>query len=332
MGHVSGVEGTLLDAVEGIIVKLEINNGATGPRTTAPEITVRILNTHQQTLRNSQSRLICSMWRSCQYGVGMANHTDDLRLAHILADNADSLTMSRFGARDLTISTKPDHSEVTDADLAVEDSVRRTLSRMRSRDAVHGEERGDTGDGPRRWIIDPIDGTANFLRGVAVWATLIALSVEDEIVASVVSAPALKRRWWAARGLGAWTGKSLASETPIHVSNVRSLDDAFLSYSSLHGWVESGRGRGFGELMRSVWRTRAFGDFWSYMMVAEGVVDLACEPELGLHDMAALDIIVTEAGGKFTGLDGRDGPWSGNAMASNGFLHTEALAMVQPEP
>ena len=134
-----------------------------------------------------------------QYGVDMADHTDDLRLAHILADDADSLTMSRFGARDLTVSTKPDHSEVTDADLAVEDSVRRTLSRMRSRDAVHGEERADTGDGPRRWIIDPIDGTANFLRGVPVWATLIALSVEDQIVASVVSAPALKRRWWAAR-------------------------------------------------------------------------------------------------------------------------------------
>ena len=142
-----------------------------------------------------------------QYGVDMADHTDDLRLAHILADDADSLTMSRFGARDLTVSTKPDHSEVTDADLAVEDSVRRTLSRMRSRDAVHGEERADTGDGPRRWIIDPIDGTANFLRGVPVWATLIALSVEDQIVASVVSAPALKRRWWAARGSGALVGQ-----------------------------------------------------------------------------------------------------------------------------
>jgi len=266
-----------------------------------------------------------------QYGVDMADHTDDLRLAHILADDADSLTMSRFGARDLTVSTKPDHSEVTDADLAVEDSVRRTLSRMRSRDAVHGEERADTGDGPRRWIIDPIDGTANFLRGVPVWATLIALSVEDQIVASVVSAPALKRRWWAARGSGAWSGKSLASATPIHVSNVRNLADAFLSYSSLHGWVESGRGHGFGELMRSVWRTRAFGDFWSYMMVAEGVVDVACEPELSLHDMAALDAIVTEAGGKFTGLDGKEGPWSGNALASNGFLHDQALAMVQPQ-
>ena len=266
-----------------------------------------------------------------QYGVDMADHTDDLRLAHILADDADSLTMSRFGARDLTVSTKPDHSEVTDADLAVEDSVRRTLSRMRSRDAVHGEERADTGDGPRRWIIDPIDGTANFLRGVPVWATLIALSVEDQIVASVVSAPALKRRWWAARGSGAWSGKSLASATPIHVSNVRNLADAFLSYSSLHGWVESGRGHGFGKLMRSVWRTRAFGDFWSYMMVAEGVVDVACEPELSLHDMAALDAIVTEAGGKFTGLDGKDGPWSGNALASNGFLHDQALAMVQPQ-
>ena len=252
-----------------------------------------------------------------QYGVDMADHTDDLRLAHILADDADSLTMSRFGARDLTVSTKPDHSEVTDADLAVEDSVRRTLS---IRDSA------DTGDGPRRWIIDPIDGTANFLRGVPVWATLIALSVEDQIVASVVSAPALKRRWWAARGSGAWSGKSLASATPIHVSNVRNLADAFLSYSSLHGWVESGRGHGFGELMRSVWRTRAFGDFWS-----EGVVDVACEPELSLHDMAALDAIVTEAGGKFTGLDGKEGPWSGNALASNGFLHDQALAMVQPQ-
>lgn len=258
----------------------------------------------------------------------MTDFTDDLRLAHVMADDADSITMARFQAGDLQISAKPDHTEVTDADLAVEDSVRRTLGRSRSRDAVHGEERDDTGQGPRRWIIDPIDGTANFLRGVPVWATLIALSVENRVVASVVSAPALQRRWWAAEGIGAWTGKSLVKARPIHVSAVGELGDAFLSYSSLHGWVESGRGRGFGELMRGVWRTRAFGDFWSYMLVAEGTVDLACEPELSLHDMAALDVIVREAGGRFTSLDGADGPWGGNAMASNGLLHDSALEMV----
>lgn len=261
----------------------------------------------------------------------MANFTDDLRLAHVLADDADSLTMARFGSRDLTVTRKPDASEVTDADLAVEDSVRRTLSHARSRDAVHGEERSDTGGGPRRWIIDPIDGTANFLRGVPVWASLIALAVEDEVVASVVSAPALGRRWWAGRGSGAWTGTSLLRARPIHVSGVADLSQAFLSYSSLHGWVEAGRGRGFGELMRSVWRTRAFGDFWSYMMVAEGAVDLACEPELGLHDMAALDVIVREAGGRFTDLQGRPGPWGGCALASNSRLHDEALALLAPD-
>jgi histidinol-phosphatase len=194
---------------------------------------------------------------------------------------------------------------------------------------VHGEERADSGQGPRRWIVDPIDGTANYVRGVPVWATLIGLAVEDKVVASVVSAPALRRRWWAAEGAGAWTGTSLLKARPIHVSGVSRLEDAFLSYSSLHGWVESGRGHGFGELMRTVWRTRAFGDFWSYMLVAEGVVDLACEPDLNLHDMAALDVIVREAGGRFTSLDGADGPWGPNAMASNGLLHEEALEMVQ---
>lgn len=261
----------------------------------------------------------------------MPDYTDDLRLAHVMADDADSLTMARFGARDLLVSTKPDHTEVTDADLAVEDSVRRTLSRTRSRDAVHGEERADTGSGPRRWIVDPIDGTANFLRGVPVWATLIALAVEDEVVASVVSAPALHRRWWAAKELGAWTGTSLLKARPIHVSSVRGLSDAYLSYSSLHGWVATGRGRGFGELMRSVWRTRAFGDFWSYMLVAEGTVDVACEPDLNLHDMAALDVIVREAGGRFTDLDGHPGPWGPHAVATNGYLHDDVLELLAPD-
>ncbi len=256
------------------------------------------------------------------------SYLDDLRLAHILADNADSITTSRFKALDLVVTAKPDLTPVTDADTAVEDAIRRTLGNARPRDAVHGEEREDTGWGPRRWVIDPIDGTANFLRGVPVWATLIGLMEGDEVVAGVVSAPALGRRWWAAKGGGAYTGKSLLQGTPCRVSQVSRVEDASLSYSSVHGWVESGRGQQFVDLMRGVWRTRAYGDFWSYMLVAEGAVDLATEPELALHDMAALDIIVREAGGRFTSIDGADGPVGPGALASNGILHDAALRQL----
>ena len=256
------------------------------------------------------------------------SYLDDLRLAHILADNADSITTSRFKALDLVVTAKPDLTPVTDADTAVEDAIRRTLGNARPRDAVHGEDREDTGWGPRRWVIDPIDGTANFLRGVPVWATLIGLMEGDEVVAGVVSAPALGRRWWAAKGGGAFTGKSLLQGTPCRVSKVSRVEDASLSYSSVHGWVDSGRGQQFVDLMRGVWRTRAYGDFWSYMLVAEGAVDLATEPELALHDMAALDIIVREAGGRFTSIDGADGPVGPGALASNGILHDAALRQL----
>jgi histidinol-phosphatase len=254
--------------------------------------------------------------------------TDDLRLAHLLADDADSLTMTRFKALDLHVMTKPDLTPVSDADQAVEEAIRRTLGRARSRDAVLGEEQGSTGHSQRRWIIDPIDGTKNFVRGVPVWATLIALEVDGEVVLSVVSAPQLQRRWWAMTGHGAWTGKSLMKATRCQVSDVRRLEDASLSYSSLDGWEERGRLDDFLSLMRRVWRTRAYGDFWSYMMVAEGAVDIATEPELETYDMAALDVIVREAGGRFTSLDGSEGPWGGNALASNGHLHEAALAFL----
>ena len=248
-------------------------------------------------------------------------YTDDLRLAHMLADNADSITMARFKAQDLKVSSKPDMSNVTDADVAVEEAARRTLARARPRDAVHGEEFDDTGWGPRRWVIDPIDGTSNFVRGVPVWATLIGLMVGDEVVAGVVSAPALSRRWWAAKGVGAFTGKSLHQASRIRVSDVRDIGDASLSYSSLHGWVSEGLGQHFVDLMRSVWRSRAYGDFWSYMLVAEGAVDIACEPELSLHDMAACNIVVTEAGGRFTSVEGTPGPHGPGAVATNSLLH-----------
>ncbi|SDR86702.1 inositol monophosphatase family protein [Microlunatus soli] len=256
--------------------------------------------------------------------------TDDLRLAHLLADDADSITMSRFKALDLHVTAKPDLTPVSDADTSVEEALRRTLGRARPRDAVHGEEMDDTGWGPRRWVIDPIDGTKNYVRGVPVWATLIALMIGDEPVVGVVSAPALGRRWWASRGGGAYAGKSLMSASPIHVSDVAQISDASLSYSSLDGWISSGVGQGFVDLLRDVWRTRAFGDFWSYTLLAEGAVDLACEPSLELYDMAACSIVVTEAGGSFTDIDGTPGPNGVGAYASNGRLHDDLLARLSP--
>ena len=256
------------------------------------------------------------------------DYTDDLRLAHVLADDADSTTTARFKALDLHVMSKPDLTPVTDADQAVEENIRRTLSRVRSRDAVIGEEQGTTGHSQRRWVIDPIDGTKNFVRGVPVWATLISLVVDDEVVLGVVSAPQLQRRWWASTGNGAWTGRSLLKATQMHTSDVRRLEDASLSYSSLSGWEDAGRLDDFLSLSRRCWRTRAYGDFWSYMLVAEGAVDLAAEPDLELYDMAALDVIVREAGGQFTSLDGKPGPFGGNAVASNGHLHEAALAFL----
>jgi histidinol-phosphatase len=210
----------------------------------------------------------------------------------------------------------------------VEEGIRRTLSRARTRDAVVGEEGGATGHGPRRWVVDPIDGTKNYVRGVPVWATLIGLMVDDEVVVGVVSAPALNRRWWAMKDGGAWTGKSLLRATACQVSDVSRIEDASLSYSSFAGWEERDRLDDFLALSRRCWRTRAYGDFWSYMLVAEGAVDLAAEPQLALHDMAALDVIVREAGGIFTSLDGEPGPTGGSALATNGKLHDQALAFL----
>jgi histidinol-phosphatase len=259
-------------------------------------------------------------------------YDDDLRLAHVMADQVDSLTMSRFKAQDLRVETKPDLTPVSDADRAAEELIRGQLSRARSRDAVQGEEMADTGHGPRRWVVDPIDGTKNFVRGVPVWATLIALIDGDEVVVGLVSAPALGRRWWAAQGSGAWTGKSLAAASRMQVSGVDRLADASLSYSSLSGWEQEGLLDPFLDLTRRVWRTRAYGDFWSHVLVAEGAVDLSAEPELALHDMAALVPIVTEAGGRFTSVRGVPGPFGGAALGCNGRRHDAALELRDPLP
>jgi histidinol-phosphatase len=257
-------------------------------------------------------------------------YDDDLRLAHVIADQVDAVTMSRFKAQDLRVDTKPDHTPVTDADRQAEEIVRAQLGRTRPRDAVVGEELPSTGHGPRQWVIDPIDGTKNFVRGVPVWATLIGLIDNGEVVLGLVSAPALGRRWWAAVGSGAWTGRALSAATRLQVSAVDDLADASLSYSSLSGWEADGRLEGFLDLTRAVWRTRAYGDFWSYVLVAEGAVDIACEPELALHDMAALVPIVTEAGGRFTSVTGVPGPFGGSALATNGLLHDQVSAYLDP--
>ena len=256
---------------------------------------------------------------------------DDLHLAHMIADQVDALTLGHFESNDFTVETKPDLTPVTDADREAERMIRDHLARARGRDSVLGEEMPTTGHSARQWVIDPIDGTKNFVRGVPVWATLIGLVEDGEVVVGVVSAPALGRRWWAVKGGGAWTGRSLASARRLYVSRVTSLADASLSYSSLSGWADSGRLRAMLSLMQECWRTRAYGDFWSYMLVAEGAVDLAAEPELELYDMAALVPVVTEAGGRFTSLFGAPGPFGGNAVATNGLLHDAVLERLAAE-
>jgi histidinol-phosphatase len=258
----------------------------------------------------------------------MTGPESDLALAHTLADAADALTLTRFRAHDLRVETKPDLTPVSDADRDVEHALRRMLRSARPSDAVLGEEYGLDGDGPRRWVLDPIDGTKNFVRGIPVWASLIALQVDEQTSVGVVSAPALGRRWWAGRGLGAHAGRATWDATRLRVSSVSQLEDAALSYSSLGGWEDSGRLDGLLELGRRVWRTRAFGDFWSHMLVAEGAVDISCEPEVSLWDLAALQVVVEEAGGRFTDLGGAARTDGGSVVCTNALLHDEVLALL----
>ncbi len=261
----------------------------------------------------------------------MESYDDDLRFAHVLADAADDITTKRFRALDLRVETKPDLTPVSDADRATEDTIRHILRRSRPRDAVIGEESGQTGIGPRRWVLDPIDATKNYVRGVPVWATLIGLMDGDKVVVGVVTAPALGRRWWASAGGGAWTGRSLTKASRCRVSQVTKLSDASFSYSGIGGWAEAGRLDGFLSLSQAVWRTRGFGDFWSHMLVAEGAVDISAEPEVSLWDLAALQVIVQEAGGRFTSLDGVATPDGGSVACTNGHLHDEVLAYLADE-
>jgi histidinol-phosphatase len=252
---------------------------------------------------------------------------EDLALAHRLADAADAITLSRYQAIDLTVTTKPDNTPVTDADKSAEDAIRALLHAHRPDDGIVGEEFGNVGiEKSRYWVIDPIDGTKNFLRGVPTWATLIALVVGGQVVTSVVSSPALYRRWYATRGGGAYVSENGATPRSLRVSAVASLADASIAYSDFQGWGD--RRAAFENLLNGAWRTRGLGDFWSHMLVAEGSVDVAIEPSLALWDMAALDLIVTEAGGRFTSLDGVDGPFGPNAISTNSTIHSQVLSAL----
>jgi histidinol-phosphatase len=257
---------------------------------------------------------------------------NDLALAMRLADAADSITLARYQSIDLVVTTKPDNTPVTDADKATEEALRALLKNHRPDDGIVGEEFGnDAGGAERYWVIDPIDGTKNFLRGVPTWATLIGLiekqSDGSEVaVVGVVSAPALFRRWHASEGNGAFVSLNKAAPTRINVSQVSEIKDASISYSDFIGWGE--RLAPFQSLLADAWRTRGIGDFWSHMLVAEGAVDVAIEPSLALWDMAALDIIVREAGGRFTNVAGSDGSLGGSGLSTNSAIHEKIVAKL----
>jgi histidinol-phosphatase len=265
--------------------------------------------------------------------------SDDLALALEMADAADVLTLDRFQALDLVVETKPDLTPVSDADRAAEQLLRALIAARRPGDLVVGEEFGDGAGGPasldagsaaggRRWILDPIDGTKNYVRGVPVWATLIALVSDGEVVVGVVSAPALGRRWWASRGAGAWAGGALVGgPRRLRVSEVAAVSDASLSYSDTVGWPDGGAG--FRDLADQSWRTRAYGDFWSHVLVAEGAVDVAVEPELSVWDVAALVPVIEEAGGRVTSCAGGSVLHGGGAVTSNGHLHDAVLGILR---
>jgi histidinol-phosphatase len=264
-----------------------------------------------------------------------ADYGDDLDFALQLAEVADAVSMSRFRAIDLRVSTKPDRSPVTEADMAVEEAVWAEVARRRPADSRYGEESSSVGDVHGRcWVLDPIDGTANYLRGVPIWATLIGLVVGGVPMVGVVSAPALGRRWWARPG-GSWTSDIDGGSRRLHVSAVADMADASVSYSDFVGWDEVAQGS-LSRLTDGVWRTRGIGDFWSHLLVAEGAVDIGAEPSLRPWDVAALIPIVEQAGGSITGVDGKpvlqiiddDLVVSRGALSTNGHLTDSAVRRI----
>jgi len=257
--------------------------------------------------------------------------SEDLNIALELADIADRITLSRFLASDLVVETKPDLTPVSEADTAVERAIRELLAELRPGDSVVGEEYGDSNasDSSRRWIIDPIDGTKSYVRGIPLWATLLALQEDGEGTVAVVSAPALQRRWWASAGNGAFVTDGLSSEPRrLRVSAISTLADSHLSYADLVDWGAIGRLDAALELLEACWRARSLGDFWAYMLLAEGAIEISLDPAASLWDLAAPQLIIEEAGGRFTDLGGVRTADGGDAIATNGLVHDAALAII----
>jgi histidinol-phosphatase len=241
----------------------------------------------------------------------------DLLFAHELADAADAITLARFGALDLRVETKPDLTPVSEADRAAEAAVRRLVAGAREGESVFGEEFGDDG-GEVRWIVDPIDGTRNYVRGLPVWATLLALEREGSVELGLVSAPALGRRWWAIRGGGAWVdGRRCA------VSAVSRIEDATVSTTSAPRMPA-----GWNTLAARAWTSRGFGDFWQYCLLAEGALDVAADEALQLWDYAPLVLLVAEAGGSSTTFAGAQPTPGASLLSTNRTLHGQALGLL----
>jgi histidinol-phosphatase len=252
---------------------------------------------------------------------------DDLAVALTLAHEADLIAIDRYRAQDLDVQLKPDRSQVTDGDTRVEKMIRDHLAQARPGDAILGEEfgGGDPHAPGRQWILDPIDGTANFIRGVPIWGLLLSLVIDGVPQVGVVSAPALGRRWWAATGHGAWAEIEGHPARRIQVSGIADLAEATLSYNSLKQWDDAGRLDQLIALSRGVGRTRAFGDLWSYMLLAEGAIDIAGEFDVKPWDIAALIPIVREAGGTVTDVNGGDRLDDLSIIATNGALHRSVM-------
>lgn len=252
----------------------------------------------------------------------------DLTLALRLADAADSVSMSRFDTDDLDVRAKPDATFVTEADLAAERAIRNILTAERPDDGVLGEEYGTTGTTRRQWIIDPIDGTHNYLKGIPMWATLIALAVDGVPQVGVVSQPAIGRRWWGATGLGAWTNTSGGEPRRIQVSAVDDVARSSVSFQSIAQWDAAGHLDDLVRLSRAVWRDRGYGDAWPYMLLAEGRLEFVAEYDVAEYDIAAHVPIITEAGGRMTSFDGEPTITARSSLATNGILHDAFLSLL----
>lgn len=249
----------------------------------------------------------------------MSETNDLLAFAMGLADAADAIAMAHF-RKDLRIDRKPDRTFVTQADTAIETEVRQRIEHRYPDHGVLGEEFGSNGAADTRWIIDPIDATHSFMRGLPMFATLIGLERAGEMLLGIISAPAMRERWHAVRGAGAWAG-----ERRLHVSTISDLKEAQIFYASRTAFVESGQEAGFDAVVSEAWRDRGFGDFWGYALVAEGSGEAMIEPELYPWDLAAPLILIEEAGGRLTDFSGRRTYDGGNAVASNGLLHDVIL-------